>query len=79
MSLSLGVPRYFIVGARPVRLVPQADGGLDVEAIDWTTGEFRRDLSYLSRVLGHDTDVDEVTEDEFERHVALIRGRLGNR
>ncbi|MBE7451163.1 MAG: hypothetical protein HS111_20385 [Kofleriaceae bacterium] len=68
--------RYFIVGARPVRLVPRADGGLGVEAIDWGTGEMVRATQYLTRVLTGDGEVDEVDEAEFERAVAEIRARL---
>ncbi len=68
--------RYFIVGARPVRLVPRPDGGLGVEAIDWQTGEMVRATQYLSRVIHGDNEVDEVTAEEFDRAVAEIRERL---
>jgi hypothetical protein len=71
------VTRYFIVGARPVRLVPRPDGGLGVEAIDWETGEMVRATQYLSRVIHGDTEVDEVSEIEWHRAVAEIRERLG--
>jgi len=68
--------RYFIVGARPVRLVPTDDGGLDVQVIDWATGAFVRDMSYLSRVYIGDGEVDEVSAADFDRAVAAIRARL---
>lgn len=68
--------RYFIVGARPVRLVPRPDGGLGVEAIDWQTGEMVRATQYLSRVIHGDNEVDEVSAEEFDRAVAEIRERL---
>jgi uncharacterized protein (TIGR02996 family) len=68
--------RYFIVGARPVRLVPRPDGGLGVEAIDWQTGEMVRATQYLSRVIHGDNEVDEVDELEWHRAVAEIRERL---
>jgi uncharacterized protein (TIGR02996 family) len=68
--------RYFIVGARPVRLVPRPDGGLGVEAIDWETGEMVRATQYLSRVIHGDNEVDEVSEIEWHRAVAEIRERL---
>ncbi len=70
------VTRHFIVGARPVRLVPRDDGGLGVEAIDWQTGEMVRATQYLSRVLAGDGEVDEVTPEVFDLAVAEIRARL---
>jgi hypothetical protein len=70
--------RYFIVGARPVRLVPTADGGLDVQVIDWASGTFVRDMSYLSRVYLGDGEVDEVPAADFERAVAAIRAKLAS-
>jgi len=68
--------RYFIVGARPVRLVPTDNGGLDVQVIDWATGAFVRDMSYLSRVYFGDAEVDEVSAADFDGAVAAIRARL---
>ena len=68
--------RYFIVGARPVRLVPTEEGGLDVQVIDWATGAFVRDMSYLSRVHSGNVEVDEVTAADFTRAVAAIRAKL---
>lgn len=68
--------RHFIVGIRPVRLVPRDDGGLGVEAIDWKTGEFIRATEYLSRVISGDGEVEEVSADEFDRAVAEIRAKL---
>jgi hypothetical protein len=68
--------RYFLVGARPVRLVPRPDGGLGVEAIDWQTGEMVRATQYLSRVIHGGDEVDEATQEEFDRAVAEIRARL---
>lgn len=72
-------PRFYIVGARPVRLVPTDDGGLDVEALDWQTGEFVRAMNYLSRVLIGDGEVDEVIPEQFDREVAEIRARIAER
>jgi hypothetical protein len=73
---SPGQQKHFIVGARPVRLVCHADGGLAVEAIDWKTGEMIRATEYLTRITGGDVEVDEVSAEEFERAVAEIRARL---
>jgi hypothetical protein len=40
---ALTLPRYCLVGARPVRALQTADGGM--------TGEFVRDLSWTERIL----------------------------
>lgn len=66
------LPRYFIVGDRPVQFVATADGGMDVLAQDWATGTFVREMRYLSRCLQGDSEVDEVEADEFEAKVATL-------
>lgn len=65
-------PRYFIVGARPVALVPTADGGLDCLALDWQSGQMTRNLAYLTRCVGPhpDVEVDEVDETAFREALA---------
>ena len=69
-------PAYYAVNDRPVKLVPTADGGLDVLALDLRTGAFARDLGYLSRCLGGSADVDQLDEEEFARRVEKIRRGL---
>jgi hypothetical protein len=75
------LPRYFIVGARPVKFIATADGGLDVVAFDWQSGQFVRAMQYLARCTQGDVDIDEVDEAGFEAHVARetagIRARSG--
>ena len=68
--------RYFLAGARPVKVVPTADGGLDVQAIDWKTGEFVRAMSYLSRISAGDHEIDEVPQARFDREVNKVRTKL---
>jgi hypothetical protein len=69
------LPRFCIVGARPVKAIRTEDGGMDVLAYDWETGELRRDMSYVDRVLMPDVEVDIVSEEEFERQVAALRAK----
>lgn len=70
----MDLPRYFICGDRPVKLVPTEDGGMDVLAYDWKTGGFVRDMSYLTRcALGTDPETDEVSQTEFDHHAASLR------
>jgi len=72
--MSLNLPIYGIVGDRPVKAVDTPDGGMDVLAFDWKTGEFVRDMSY-THTLVHplDEDVDFVDEAEFEWRVHALR------
>jgi len=67
------LPRYCIVGARPVKAVATPDGGMDVLAYDWETGELKREMSYLVRVTSPDVEVELVSEAEFERRVGELR------
>jgi hypothetical protein len=62
-----------------VRLVPKSDGGLRVEAIDWETGKMVSAVEYLTRVIRGDGEVDEVTEEDFDRAVAEIKARPSTR
>jgi hypothetical protein len=75
------LPRYFIVGARPVKFIATADGGMDVVAFDWESGQFVRAMQYLARCSQGDIDIDEVDEAGFEAHVAreteAVRARGG--
>lgn len=75
----MDLPRYFVVGARPVKLVATPEGGLDVLALDFQSGEFVRELGYLSRCLGGDVEADEVAAAEFDARVAQLRKELWSR
>lgn len=77
--MALTLPRYCIVGARPVRARSTPDGGMTVEALDWKTGELVRALEYLERIIQGDGDLDYVTEAEFDAAVAAIRARIAGR
>lgn len=70
--------RYFIVGIRPVRLRTH-DQGTACEALDWSTGEFVRDNSYLSRVMAGYGEVEEVSAEAFEEAVAARRAEIAAR
>ena len=52
------LPEYFIVGDRPVKSVPTDEGGLDVQAYDWTTGAFIRAMEYLTRISFQEGEVE---------------------
>lgn len=67
---------YYAVNDRPVKLVHLPDGGLDVQALNMRTGEFERDMNYLSRCISGEGDVDTFTAAEFAARVAAIRASL---
>lgn len=68
------LPVYAIVGSRPVKAVETPDGGVDVLAYDWETGEFVRNLDYLEDLLlGRRPEVEYVDKEEFERYVNELR------
>ena len=72
----MDLPRYCIIGARPVMAIETADGGMDVHAYDWRTGEFARDMGYLTRISLPDDEVEIVSREQFEVCVAELRARL---
>jgi len=72
----MDVPRYFIVGERPVKFVATADGGMDVVALDFKTGGFVRAMRYLSQCSQGGGEVDEVDEAVFEAKVAQVLAEI---
>ncbi|HBB34266.1 MAG TPA: hypothetical protein DDZ80_27430 [Cyanobacteria bacterium UBA8803] len=67
------LPLYCIVGERPVKAIETEDGGMDVLAYDWDTGEFKRAMQYLSKITVGDGEIDYVSEQEFEQYVEQLR------
>lgn len=71
-----GFPWYFAIDDRPVKVVPTADGGLDVLILNPSTGELERDMAYLSRCFEPGKNVARLSESEFNtRLTALTRNR----
>ena len=66
------LPLFMIFGRRPVKFIPTPDGGMDILAFDWESGEFERDLSYLSKFFKHSPESEEVTEEEFDLYVKKL-------
>jgi hypothetical protein len=71
----VNLPRYAIVGACPVKILPKENGGMEVLAFDWETRDFAPDDGYfLEKVLtGLEGDVEYLTESEFEARVAALK------
>ncbi|MDJ0696922.1 hypothetical protein [Mastigocoleus sp. MO_188.B34] len=72
-------PQYYIVGIRPVKLLDTHNGELDCQVYQWESGEFQRDISYLSRCIQGEGDVDKVSQIDFEERVKELRQRLSNK
>ncbi len=72
METKKELPLYLVFGARPVKFERTADGGLDVLAFDWETGEFVRDLSYPSRYFRYEPETEMVTKQEFDDRVEAL-------
>jgi hypothetical protein len=70
----LDLPRFAIVGSRPVKAIDTPDGGMDVLAYDWDSGELVRDMGYLTRLFAPDGEVEIVSEAQFEQAVEALRG-----
>ena len=68
-----------IFGRRPVKFMPTPDGGMDILALDWESGEFKRDLSYLSKIFKHSPESEEVTEKEFDLYVKKLIDEIRER
>jgi len=73
---TMDLPRYCIVGARPVKAIETEDGGMDILAYDWSTGEFARHMEFLTRVCLPDEEVEVVSQEQFDAQVAELRARL---
>jgi len=73
----LDLPRYFIVGDRPVKAVSNRGGGIDVLALDWTTGEFVPGGAYVPRIFLPDADIRRVSVKEFDQTVLEVRRAMG--
>lgn len=67
------LPRYFAVNDLPVKFVETDDGGMDVLAWDWQARDFVRHLEYLDAVMRPASDVQELSESEFNALVARTR------
>jgi hypothetical protein len=70
------LPCYCIVGDRPVKAIPTTDGGMDILAYNWTTGEFERDITYLTRIVMGDHEVNYVSEQTFNQQVSELKSRF---
>ncbi len=69
------LPRYFAVNDLPVKFVETPDGGMDVLAWDWQANDFVRHLEYIDAVMRPASDVQELSESEFDTLTEETRER----
>jgi len=70
---------YMIFGRRPVKFISTPDGGMDILAFDWKSGEFKRDMGYLSKFFKSSPESEEVTEEEFDLYVKELISEIRER
>lgn len=68
-------PKYFLVGSRPVMFLLRIDGEVDAMAYEWSTGEFVKEMTYLTGAV-HAARPCEITEEEFIDVVENLRRQL---
>ena len=69
------LPSYYIVGECPVKAIATPDGGMDVLAYDWRTGEVVRNMSFVAKIGFGEGDVEVVSAEEFDRRVEELRAQ----
>lgn len=75
--MSLQLPFYCVVGARPVRALATEDGGMTIEAFNWDTGGFDTDMSYLTQIMMGGAEVDVMDASAFEAYTKKLREERG--
>lgn len=73
------LPRYYTVNDRPIKQVATADGGMDELVLNMRTGEFERDIGFLSQRRSASADIDSLTAQAFDARVAAIRQDLAHK
>jgi len=78
LAMGIDLPIYCVDGSLPIKAVRTEDGGMEILVFDWDTGEFKRDLTYLTvAVWGDSDDVEYLSEEEFNSYVAKLRRERG--
>jgi hypothetical protein len=67
------LPYYCIIGNRPVKAISTEDGGMDILAYNWNTGELERDMSYLTRIVMGDHEINQVSKQYFDQHIVNLK------
>jgi hypothetical protein len=72
----MDLPLYCIIGDRPVKAIETENGGIEVVALHWKSGNFEREMKYLDRILSGDVEVEVVDKKDFISKVDEIRSKM---
>lgn len=71
------LPRYYILGKRPVKIVETENGGMGAYGLNLETGEFELNMLYYLRVTKADNEnAVRVSEEEFFARVEELRKEI---
>lgn len=74
----MNLPIFCIVGARPVKAIATADGGMDILAYCWEDGSFERHMEYLEQVVLGEGETEFLSENDFNAYVTQLRQDRGH-
>jgi hypothetical protein len=72
-------PRYYILNEWPIKLIVNDKGEMGAFAFNWETGIFELNWDAYLRISKPGSDVESVSEIEFEKHVESLRAKLKER
>lgn len=71
------LPKYYVVGLRPVKVIRNEEGEVGSFAYNWETGGFDLAFRYFDEIyFGKGDDVEQVSEDKFNECVEKLRLQL---
>jgi hypothetical protein len=73
--MAMSLPKYAIVGKRPVKALRTVDGGMTIRSYDWQTEEFKTDMSYLTQMVMGYGEITFMDKESFDSYVAGLRRR----
>lgn len=68
------LPRYAIIGCRPVKALRTLDGGMTIRALNWATMKFEKNMNYLTQMMFGYGNIEFVTKEEFDKNVEALQG-----
>lgn len=67
---------FYLVGIRPVRVAKDESGELSSHILDWETGEFLTNVSYVDWIyFSHNRDIQELSKDLFDEKVQQLQSK----
>lgn len=67
---------FYLVGIRPVKVTKDESGELSSHILDWETGKFSTNVSYVDWIyFSHNKDIQELSKDVFDEKVQQLRSK----